>query len=69
MSAQKIKIEKKKIKIMKNWRQLKLMQDIQIFFGFANFYKYFIQDLQNIVRLLTSMFLATLLISISSEIS
>ena len=41
---------------MKNWPELKLMRDIQIFFGFANFYQCFIQSFNKIARPLILIF-------------
>lgn len=38
VSAQKVKIEGKKIEIIKNWPELMSIHDIQMFIGFANFY-------------------------------
>ena len=40
--SQGIQIEDKKIKVVKNWLKQKLVQDIQVFIGFANFYQNFI---------------------------
>ena len=40
--AYRIKIEDKQIKAVKNWPKPKLVQDIQVFIGFANFYQHFI---------------------------
>ena len=38
VSAQRVKIEKKQIEVVKNWPEPKLMRDIQVFLGIANFY-------------------------------
>ena len=40
--AQKVRIEDEQIKVVKNWPELTSVRDIQIFIGFANFYRYFI---------------------------
>lgn len=40
--AQKIKIKDKKIKVIKNWHELKLIKDKEIFLYFDNFYWQFI---------------------------
>ena len=37
-----IQIEDKRIKTIKNWFEPKLVQNIQVFIGFANFYQRFI---------------------------
>ena len=42
MSAQKIRMEEKQIEAVKNWPKPKLIRDIQVFLGFANFYQRFI---------------------------
>ena len=52
-------MEDKKIKTVKNWPKPKSVIDIQLFLGFANFYWRFIQDFNNIAKLLISIFLIT----------
>ena len=42
ISAQGIKIKDEKIEVVKNWLEPKLIRDIQVFFGFTNFYQHFI---------------------------
>ena len=42
ISSKGIRIEAKKIEVVKEWPELKLVQDIQVFLGFANFYQQFI---------------------------
>ena len=42
LSAQRMQIEDKKIDKVKNWPELKFVQDIQVLLGFANFYFRFI---------------------------
>ena len=49
-------MEEEKIDIMKNWPKPKSIRDIQVFLGFANFYRYFIQGFSRIAAPLTSMF-------------
>ena len=39
----------KKIKVVKNWPELKLVCNIQVFLGFTNFYWRFIQGFNKIV--------------------
>ena len=43
MSLKGIRIEDKRIETVKQWPELQSIQDIQVFFGFANFYRQFIQ--------------------------
>ena len=49
------KFENKKIKIVKNWLESKLIKDMQVFLNFANFYQYFIQSFDTIAKTLISM--------------
>ena len=44
-----ISIKAKRIKVVKNWLELKSVYNIQIFLGFANFYWRFIQGFRRIV--------------------
>lgn len=46
-------MEDGKIKIVKNWSELKSVRDIQIFLDFANFYKRFIRNFNKIAASLT----------------
>lgn len=55
MSAQEVRMENKKIDVVKNWPEPKSVQDIQVFFGFANFYWCFIQGFSKIAVPLTLM--------------
>ena len=55
MSSKGISMEVEKIKVVKKWPEPKLVQDIQVFLGFANFYQQFIQGFSRIAALLTSM--------------
>ena len=48
-------MEDEQIEIVKNWLELKLMTDIQVFLGYANFYKRFIKSFGKIARPLISM--------------
>ena len=48
-------MEAKKIEIIKDWLKPKSVCNIQIFLGFANFYRQFIQNLNRIVTLLISI--------------
>ena len=42
ISAQRVRIKEKRIDAVKNWPELKSINDIQVFLGFANFYRCFI---------------------------
>ncbi len=46
--AQSIKIEEKKIEIIKEWPKSQLVRDIWIFLNFANFYKMFVRNFSKI---------------------
>ena len=52
-------MEAERIKIVEDWPELKSVQDIQVFLGFANFYQRFIQGFNRIAALLTSMLKTT----------
>ena len=57
-----ISIEVKRIKVVKKWFESKLIRDIQVFLGFANFYWRFIQDFNKIATSLTSILKTTILL-------
>lgn len=48
-------MEDKRIKAVKNWPEPKSVQDIQVFLGFANFYRRFIYGFSKITTSLTLM--------------
>ena len=48
-------MENERIEVVKNSRKPKLMRDIQVILGFANFYQCFIQSFSKIARLLNSI--------------
>ena len=48
-------MEDERIKTVKSWPKLKLLQDIQVFIEFVNFYQHFIQEFSKITALLTSI--------------
>ncbi len=48
-------MEEEKIKVVKTWLEPQSVRDIQVFLGFANFYRKFIKNFNRIVILLTSM--------------
>ena len=52
-------MEDERIEVVKNWLEPKSMRDIQVFFGFANFYWRFIQGFSKIAKPLTSMLRTT----------
>ena len=52
-------MEDKKIKAVEQWPEPKLVRDIQVFLGFANFYWQFIQGFSRIAAPLTSMLKTT----------
>ena len=54
-----ISIEAKKIEVVKDWPEPKSVRDIQVFLGFANFYRRFIQGFSRIAAPLTSMLKTT----------
>ena len=55
VSAPKIWMKDEKIEAVGNWHEPKSVRDIQVFFGFANFYQYFIKGFSKIAGPLTSM--------------
>ena len=59
MSAQKIQLEDKGIKIVKNWPKPKSLYNIKVLLGFANFYQCFIYGFSKIGGLLTLMLKTT----------
>ncbi len=61
VSANKIKMEEKRIKAVKTWPEPQSVRDIQVFLGFANSYRRFIKNFSRIAAPLTSMLRTTLL--------
>ena len=59
MSAQAVRIEDERIEAVKNWPEPTSVRDIQVFIGFANFYRRFIQGFSRIAAPLTSMLKTT----------
>ena len=55
MSSKDISMKAKKIKVVRKWSKPKLVQDIQVFLGFANLYWWFIQSFHRIAALFTSI--------------
>ena len=52
-------MEAKRIKVIKDWPELKSVCNIQVFLDFANFYRQFIQSFSKIAILLTSILKTT----------
>ena len=59
VSAQGVRMEDEQIEAVKNWPELTFIRDIQVFIGFANFYRRFIQGFSRIAAPLTSMLKTT----------
>ena len=55
VSSKGIRMEDKRIEVVKQWLEPQLVWDIQVFLGFANFYCWFIQGFSRIAASLTSM--------------
>ena len=53
--SKRISMKAKKIEVIKDWPEPKLVCNIQVFLGFANFYRQFIQGFSKIAALFTSM--------------
>ena len=59
VSAQGIRMEEERIEAVKAWAEPKSVRDIQVFLGFANFYRRFIKGFSKIAAPLTSMLKTT----------
>ena len=59
ISSQGIRMEDERIKEVRNWPEPKSVRDIQVFIGFANFYRRFIRGFSKIAAPLTSMLKTT----------
>jgi len=46
---------KKKVESILNWRAPESVKDLQIFIGFANFYRHFIENLSKVCKSITDM--------------
>ena len=55
VSSQGIRMEDERIEAVRNWPEPKSVRDIQVFIGFANFYRRFIRGFSRIAAPLTSM--------------
>ena len=59
VSAQGVRMEDERIEAVKNWPEPKSVRDIQVFIGFANFYRRFIRGFSRIAAPLTSLLKTT----------
>ncbi len=59
ISTQEIKMELERIEAIKNWPKPQSVRDIQMFLGFANFYRRFIKNFSRIVAPITIMLWTT----------
>ena len=50
-----IKMEQEKIKVVKEWKMLTKVKDVESFLKFANFYRYFIQNFSHTAKLLNEL--------------
>ena len=57
--AQGVKMKDKRIEAVKNWPEQTSVKDIQVFIGFANFYRRFIRGFSRIAAPLTSLLKTT----------
>ena len=55
VSSQDIRMEDERIKVIRNWPELKSLQDIQVFIAFPNFYRQFIRSFSRIAVPLISI--------------
>ena len=67
VSAQGVQMEDERIEAVKSWPEPKSVRDIQVFIGFANFYRRFIQGFSKIAAPLTSMLKTSLTASTPSQ--
>ena len=59
VSSKGISMEAERIEVVRKWPEPKSVRDIQVFLGFANFYRRFIQGFSRIAAPLTSMLKTT----------
>ena len=60
-------MEEKQIRAIRDWREPQSVHDIQVFLGFANFYRRFIQEFSRLTASLTSMLKTALVIDTANE--
>ena len=55
VSAEGVRMEDERIEVVRTWPEPQSVRDIQVFIGFANFYRRFIQGFSRIAAPLTSL--------------
>ena len=60
VSHENIQMEEKQIKVIRDWPEPQSVRDIQVFLGFANFYRQFIQRFNRLTAPPISMLKTTL---------
>jgi len=55
VGKEKVKMEQDKIKIVKEWKILIKIKDVESFLGFVNFYRQFIQNFSHTAKLLNEL--------------
>ena len=55
IGKEQVKMEQKKIKVVKEWKTLMKVKDVESFLGFANFYQRFIQNFSYIAKPLNDL--------------
>ena len=68
VSSQGIRMEDKKIEVVKNWPKPKSVRDIHVFIGFANFYQRFIWGFNRIAAPLTPILKMTGLLNLAPRL-
>lgn len=67
VTLQGVSMEHKKIKAICNWLESRSIQDIQIFPGFAKFYKRFISDFGRIAALIISKYKPQMALQLTNQ--
>ena len=55
IGKEQVKMEQKKIKVVKEWKTLMKVKDVESFLGFVNFYQRFIQNFSYIAKPLNDL--------------
>jgi hypothetical protein len=55
ISREGLKIDQKKIEAVTSWPKLGIVKEVQLFLGFANFYRQFIKDYSKVAALLMEL--------------
>ena len=55
VGKEQVKMEQEKIKVVKEWKTLTKIKDIESFLGFANFYRRFIQNFSHTAKPLNKL--------------